>query len=109
MHGGELDLMTDQRPGLDPRRLIHLMQQAVERYRLKLPGAVVLIESTTGAYFVVPVLGVLAGAVNVVALTHLTRHGSVEEVMKQTLDLGERGVDTGVHYPTPVPLQAVIA
>lgn len=101
--------MTDQRPGLNPRRLIHLMQQAVERCRLDLSGAVVLTEGATGAYVVTPVLSALAGAEHVVALTHSTHHGSVEEVMKQTLDLAERGVATGVHYPTPVPFQPAYA
>jgi dTDP-4-amino-4,6-dideoxygalactose transaminase len=100
--------MTDQRPKLNPRRLTHLMQQAVKRCRLDLSWAVVLTEGATGAY-VTPVLGALAGAEHVVALTHSIRHSSVEEVMKQPLDLAERGVATGVHYPTPVPFQPAYA
>ena len=82
--------MIDNRPGLDPRRLIRLAYQAIERCRLDLSGAVVLTEASTGAYVVTSVLGALAGVEYVVALTHSTRHGSVEGVTRQTLDTGVR-------------------
>jgi hypothetical protein len=81
--------MSDRRPGLDPRRLLGLMQQAVARCHLDLAGTVVLTEAASGAYVVTPVLAALAGADRVVALTLPTPHGTVEEVRAQTAELAD--------------------
>lgn len=59
---------------------------AVNRLKLDLSGKVVLTEAATGAYVVTPIIAALAGA-KVYAFTKGTRHGSVDEVKKQTLDL----------------------
>ncbi|MFB3819493.1 MAG: hypothetical protein ACE147_17685 [Candidatus Methylomirabilales bacterium] len=74
-------------PGLDPRRLVRLMREAVERCRLNLSGATVLTEAATGAYAVTPVLAALAGASRVYALTRATPYGSVEDVAVGTRQL----------------------
>jgi len=79
--------MIDDRPGLHPRRLATLAQDAVERCRLDLSGEVVLTEAATGAYVVTPVLAALAGAERVFAVTRSTRYGTVEQVTEQTMEL----------------------
>lgn len=81
--------MTDVRPGLDPRRLVRLMRAAVERCELDLHGTIVLTEAATGAYAVTPVLAAMAGARQVFAVAHATRHGMVEQVVEQTEQLAE--------------------
>ncbi|PSB14897.1 hypothetical protein C7B65_25645 [Phormidesmis priestleyi ULC007] len=81
--------MNDTRPGLNPQRLITLMQQAIQRCDLQLQSATVLTEAATGAYIVTPVLAAMAGASKVFALTKSTRYGSVEQVKAQTQQLAE--------------------
>ena len=46
-------------PGLNNKRMLHLMRAAVERCRLDLRGAVVLTEAASGAYVVTPVLAAM--------------------------------------------------
>jgi hypothetical protein len=77
---------NDQRPGLDPLRLVGLMKAAIGRLDLELAGRTVLTEAATGAYAVTPVLAALAGA-NVFALANTTRYGSADEIEKATLSL----------------------
>ena len=77
---------NDQRPGLDPLRLVGLMKAAIGRLDLELAGRAVLTEAATGAYAVTPVLAALAGA-HVFALANTTRYGSADELEKATLGL----------------------
>ncbi|MCX7594268.1 MAG: hypothetical protein N2235_10980, partial [Fischerella sp.] len=79
--------MNDTRPGLNPHRLVTLMQQAVARCNLQLQKAVVLTEAATGAYAVTPVVAAMAGAQKVFALTRSSRYGTIEEVKAQTQKL----------------------
>lgn len=57
--------------------------------RLRLTGQRVLTEAATGAYAVTPVIAALAGAERVDALTRGTRHGSFDDVARQTDELAE--------------------
>ena len=79
-------MVSDQRPGLDPRRLVGLMNAAIERLGLQLGGYAVLTEAATGAYTVTPVLAALAGA-RVFALANTTRYASADEIQEATLEL----------------------
>ena len=79
-------MVSDQRPGLDPRRLVSLMNAAIERLSLQLGGYAVLTEAATGAYTVTPVLAALAGA-RVFALANATRYASADEIQEATLEL----------------------
>ena len=74
-------------PGLNNKRMSHLMRAAVERCRLDLGDAVVLTEAATGAYAVTPVLAAIAGATRVYAMTRETRYGSVDQVTAATMEL----------------------
>jgi len=74
-------------PGLNNKRMLHLMRAAVERCRLDLRGAVVLTEAASGAYVVTPVLAAMAGATRVYAMTRDTRYGSVGQVTAATMEL----------------------
>jgi len=101
--------MMDQRPGLNPARLVNLMRAAIERCRLDLSGLVVLTEAASGAYSVTPVLAGMAGAKRVYALTRSTRHGSVEEISAQTAELARlAGVGERVEVITAAE-EAIIA
>jgi hypothetical protein len=79
-------MVSDQRPGLDPRRLVGLMNAAIERLDLQLGGYAVLTEAATGAYMVTPVLAALAGA-RVFALANTTRYASADEIREAALEL----------------------
>lgn len=79
-------MVSDQRPGLDPRRLVGLMKAAIDRLGLQLGGHAVLTEAATGAYAVTPVLAALAGA-HVFALANATRYAPADEIENATLGL----------------------
>jgi hypothetical protein len=79
-------MVSDQRPGLDSRRLARLMEAAIGRLELKLGGHTVLTEAATGAYAVTPVLAAMAGA-RVFALANATRYASATEIEEDTLGL----------------------
>jgi hypothetical protein len=81
--------MHDTRPGLNPYRLVTLMQQAIERCDLQLQNTIVLTEAATGAYAVTPVIAAIAGAEKVFALTQNSRYGTIEDVIAQTRQLAE--------------------
>ncbi|GAB1538351.1 hypothetical protein NUACC21_10100 [Scytonema sp. NUACC21] len=81
--------MYDTRPGLNPHRLVTLMQQAIQRCNLQLQNLTVLTEAATGAYAVTPVLAALAGATKVFAITRNSRYGTVEEVQRQIQQIAE--------------------
>jgi hypothetical protein len=76
-------MLSDHRPGLDPRRLTALMRAAIKRCRLNLTGRTVLTEAATGAYVVTPVLAAMAGA-SVYALASATRYGTESEIEEAT-------------------------
>jgi hypothetical protein len=93
--------MTDGRPGLNPDRLVRLMQEAVQNCQLQLAGSTVLTEAATGAYAVTAVLAALAGAARVFALARPTRYDSAEEAASATLRLAERsGVERSIRIIT---------
>ena len=93
--------MKDLRPGLNPQRLVRLMQEAVERCKLDLSGKVILTEAATGAYVVTPVLAAMAGAQKVFAITKDTHYGTVQQVRAQTDDLAHMaGVDGRIEIIT---------
>ncbi len=93
--------MNDTRPGLNPRRLVNLMQQAIERCNLQLQKAIVLTEAATGAYAVTPVIAAVAGAEKVIALTRNSRYGTIEQVKAQTQQLAEiAGVNGRIEFIT---------
>jgi len=83
-------MMSDMRPGLDPRRLIRLMSAAIGRCGLDLSGLTVLTEAASGAYVVTPVLAAMAGA-DVYALAAGTAYASSEEIQKLTAELARLG------------------
>jgi hypothetical protein len=86
MLGYAAKVTYDQRPGLNPRRVIGLMKSAIERLDLDLSGHTILTEAATGAYAVTPVLAALAGA-NVFALANTTRYSSADEIRQATRSL----------------------
>jgi hypothetical protein len=89
--------MSDFRPGLNPRRLLNLMEAAVKRCQLDLSNVVVLTEAASGPYMVTPILAAMAGARHVFALTQTTRYGTVENIAAHTLELGRlAGVEAHV-------------
>jgi len=63
------------------------MHAAIQRCGLDLSGLVVLTEAASGPYVVTPILAALAGADHVYALARSTRHGTVDEISSQTLEL----------------------
>jgi len=76
--------MKLRRPGLNPARLLRLMEAAVEACRLNMSGAIVLTEAASGPYVVTPVLAAMAKAASVVALARTSRYGSSAEVSAET-------------------------
>jgi hypothetical protein len=79
-------MMADTRPGLDSRRLIRMMSEAIYRCHLDLSGLTVLTEAATGAYVVTPVMAAMAGA-DVYALAAGTAYASSEEIEKLTVEV----------------------
>lgn len=93
--------MPPASPGLNPVRLVHLMQGAVTECGLDLSDAVVLTEAASGPYIVTPVLAAMAGARQVFALTRTTSHGTVEQIHLETMDLARRaGVEERISVIT---------
>lgn len=81
-------MVSDTRPGLNPRRLVRLMSSAIEHCEMELSGYTVLTEAATGAYVVTPVLAAMAGA-DVYALGAATAYGSAEEIQNVTVELAK--------------------
>lgn len=99
--------MIDDRPGLNPHRLLLLMKRACERCSLNLEGATVLTEAATGSYAVTPVVAAMAGA-RVYARTRDTRYGSFQEVSAITSRLAEMaGVSDRICITADIPDEAV--
>jgi hypothetical protein len=93
--------MITPRPGMNDRRLVRLICEAVDRCRLELRDRVVFTEAATGAYVVTPVLAALAGAHRVYGMTRSTSYGTVEEVTEWTQRLARRvGVETRIQIVT---------
>jgi hypothetical protein len=74
----------DRRPGLDRRRLVNLMQAAVQRLQLDLAGRSVVTEAATGAYGVTPVLAALAGAREIHAVAGDSGFGTAADAIGYT-------------------------
>jgi hypothetical protein len=88
--------MTDIRPGLNPKRLVRLMDAAINRCSLHLADRTVLTEAATGPYVVTPVLAAMAGA-EVYALAGSTAYAHADELERVTVGLAESaGVDDRV-------------
>jgi hypothetical protein len=75
---------VDRRPGLNPRRLVTLMQMAIRRLELDLAGRTVVTEAATGAYSVTPVLAAMADARRICALARDSRYGTADQAVKHT-------------------------
>ena len=78
--------MPDNRPGLNPHRLLRLMRTAIDDCKLDLAGRTVLTEAANGAYVVTPVLAAMAGA-QVYALAASTAYATAEELRAVTSEL----------------------
>jgi hypothetical protein len=90
--------LPDTRPGLNPRRLLRLMNAAIDRCQLDLTGRAVLTEAASGAYVVTPVLAAMAGA-DVCALAASTAYGSAAELRAITTELaGLAGVRARITF-----------
>jgi len=90
--------LPDTRPGLNPRRLLRLMNAAVDRCQLDLTGRTVVTEAASGAYVVTPVLAAMAGA-DVCALAASTAYGSAAELRALTTELaGLAGVSDRIAF-----------
>ena len=85
---GDTCMMADTRPGLDSRRLIRLVSEAIDRCHLDLSGLTVLTEAATGAYVVTPVIAAMAGA-DVYALAAGTAYASSAEIEKLTAEVAQ--------------------
>jgi hypothetical protein len=81
-------MVMDVRPGLNPRRLVRLMNATIGRCRLDLTDRTVLTEAASGAYAVTPVLAALAGA-HVFALASANSYATADEIRKVTVELAE--------------------
>ena len=79
-------MALDLRPGLDPRRLVRLMREAIGRCELDLSGLTVLTEAASGAYVVTPVIAALAGA-QVCAVASGNAYAGAEEIQQLTRTL----------------------
>jgi hypothetical protein len=86
------------RPGLDPRRLVRLIEEAVDRCRLNLSGRTVLTEAASGPYAATAVLAAKAGA-DVYALARETPYATVPELTDATTGLARlAGVTARIEY-----------
>lgn len=79
-------MSVNQLPGLDPRRLVRLMDMAIERCRLDLTGLAILTEAASGPYAVTPVLAAMAGG-TVYALAGPSKYATAEELRESTIEL----------------------
>lgn len=96
--------------GLRPARLATLVRRAIADVALDLSGATVLTEAATGPYVVTPVLAAAGGASSVSAVTRATRHGSVDEVVDQTMALaGLLGVADRITIHAGAPTRELVA
>lgn len=88
-------------PGHHSARLLRLIRQSIAGCSLDLRGSVVLTEAATGPYVVTPVVAAMAGAKCVYAITRASRHGTVEEISRDTEDLATRaGVSERIRIVT---------
>jgi hypothetical protein len=91
-------------PGLDARRLVRLMEAAIERCQLDLSPFTVLTEAASGAYVVTPVLAAMAGA-DVSALAAATSYATAAELAAMTSRLARLAGVAGriqlVHEKSP--------
>jgi dTDP-4-amino-4,6-dideoxygalactose transaminase len=73
----------------EDRRVAHAIRRMVGQIELDLKDLCVLTEAATGPYVVTPVLAAVAGA-RVVALARGSRHGTAEQIRRQTYALAEQ-------------------
>ncbi|WP_026733398.1 hypothetical protein [Fischerella sp. PCC 9605] len=93
--------MSNYSPGFNPRRLVTLMQDGIQRCQLQLHGVTVLTEAATGAYAVTPVLAAMAGAEKVFAITRNSRYGTIEQAIAETKQLANlAGVSQAIEFIT---------
>jgi hypothetical protein len=91
--------MYDHRPGLNPKRLVNLVQQSIDRCNLQLQNMIVLTEAATGAYAVTPIIAAMAGAKKVFAISRSSRYGTTEQVKAQTIELAKiAGVRENIEF-----------
>lgn len=69
---------------LNPRRVISLIEQAIDVLELDLSGLSVVTEAASGPYVVTPVIAARAGAERVLACTRNSRYASTQSVIAQT-------------------------
>lgn len=84
--GNVPQMKTDRRPGLNPIRLVRLMEDALERCSLDLRDLTVLTEAATGPYAVTAVMAAMAGA-HVYALAAPTVYATSEELERVATEL----------------------
>lgn len=95
-------------PGMDVKRLVRLAEASVADMRIDLTDTVVVTEAATGAYATTPIIAALAGARHVYGFTRPTRHGTVDDVLRQTHDLAvEAGVLDRIEVRTDRPLSVI--
>jgi len=93
--------MSNYSPGFNPRRLVTLMMDAIQRCELHLDGINILTEAATGIYAVTSVLSAMAGARKVFAFCRNSSYGTVEEAIAQTKHLAElAGVSQNIEFIT---------
>jgi len=75
-------------------RCRRIVQQALNKFDINLSGLKILTEAASGYYVFTPIIGALAGAEKVFALTRDSKYGSVKIVSETTLSLAKKwGVD----------------
>jgi hypothetical protein len=77
-------------PPLDEDRIVRLVQEAIDRFRLDLSGTVVFTEAASGPYVVTPLLAARAGARRVMAVARTTAYGTIEAIAELTERLAGR-------------------
>ncbi len=87
LRSGDADTRAPRKPGFSSVRLRALMKLAVAETGLDMSGMTVLTEAATGAYAVTPVLAAMAGAKHVYAFAKPSRHGTVSDAKRETLEL----------------------
>ncbi len=73
----------------NPKRLVKLIWDIIAFLELDLSGMTILTEAASGPYVVTPVIASLAGAKQVLALTHDSRYATTDAVIAQTRALEE--------------------
>jgi len=67
-----------------------VMREAIARFELNLEGTTVFTEAASGAFLWTPIIALLAGAREVLAITRDSRYGSALDVAETTLQVAKR-------------------